>query len=272
MLPDFDSHATQLQDPLELHATPRVAVDVPVDLYTADIRGALPGRARDISIEGACVATASPFAIKSLQKVVFSLEAGSLTLAATGAWQQDEEADDLVFTGLKFDTPQREDLDRIWSLVFASGRTLARFLYEKTPLYELGIEEALGLAQMSRYREVPAGRTIYRQDVRESGDESIFILIEGSVTLQAQVGDSVEVEIERVRVGGLFGGTPLLSDAPPIESAVATTKARLLELDAQSFRYLRLTKPWLSYRLCHALYRVSSQRLRTTLARLGERL
>ncbi len=140
MLPDFDSHVAQLQDPLELRATPRVAVDVPVDLYTTDIHGALPGRARDISIEGACVATASPFTIKSVQKVVFSLEAGSLTLDAIGAWQRDIEADDIVITGLKFKTPAKEELDRLWSLVFASGRTLARFLYENTQLHELGIE------------------------------------------------------------------------------------------------------------------------------------
>jgi len=66
--------------------------------------------------------------------------------------------------------------------------------------------------------------------------------------------------------------SPLLSDAPPIEYAVAVSAARMLELEAQSFRYLRLTKPWLSYRLCHALFRTSSQRLRVTLAKLGERL
>jgi hypothetical protein len=261
MLPDFESHAARFHDPLELRATPRVAIDIPVDLYTSDIRGALPGRARDIGIEGACIATASPFAIKSVQKVVFSLQAGSLTVDAVGAWQRDANADELLLTGLQFEHPSAADLDRLWSLVFASGRTLARFLYEKTPVYELGLEDAFGLAQLTRYREIPVGRAIYRQDVRETGDDSLFFLMEGCVVLQTHVRDGVDIEIERIEAGGLFGGFPLLTNAPPTESAIAATPTRLLEIDAPSFQHLRLTKPWLAYRLSHALFRISSLRL-----------
>ncbi len=94
MLPSLKNRTSRLLDPLELRATPRVATDIPVDLYSTDISGSLPGRARDISIEGISVATPSPFAIKSIQRVVLAFSEGPISIDAAGSWQSDSDNED----------------------------------------------------------------------------------------------------------------------------------------------------------------------------------
>jgi hypothetical protein len=273
MLPDLESEApNRLQDPLDLRATPRMAADLPVSLYVSGLAGPIPARVRDLSTTGACVATPGPFALKSLQRTVISLPSGSLSIDSEGCWQRDGEADDVMLTGVNFTNPPPEVLDHLWALVFAAGQKLARFLIDHTQLYELGVEEGLGLAQSSRYRDIPAGRTIYRQDTSVAGEDSVFILIEGSVALQARVRDAIEIETQRLHPGELFGGWPLLGDGGHAESAVAVEDSRLLEIDRQAYRFLRQTKPWLGYRLGQALLRAHATRLRALFTRIQNQL
>jgi hypothetical protein len=273
MLPDFKDNPNEaLQDPLDLRATPRMAADLPVNLYITGLAGPIPARIRDLSTTGACVATPAPFASKSLQRTVISLPTGSVTLNSEGCWQRDGEADDVILTGLNFIDPSAEALDHLWQLVFSAGQTLARFLVEQTRIFELGVEEGLGLAQFSRYRDIPAGRTIYRQDTSAEGEDSIFILIKGCVALQARVRDTFEIETQRLSPGELFGGWPLLCGGEHAESAVAVEDSRLLEIDRQAYRFLRQTKPWLGYRLGQALLRTHATRLRALITRVQDKL
>ena len=137
---------------------------------------------------------------------------------------------------------------------------------------ELGVDESLGLVQLSRFRDIPVGRFIYRQDTCEAGEDSIFIVLRGSVVLQARVREALEIETERLGPGELFGGLPLLADVTHAESAVAADDTRLIEIDREAFRYLRLAKPWLGYRLAQALLRISASRLRALFARLQDEL
>jgi CRP-like cAMP-binding protein len=130
------------------------------------------------------------------------------------------------------------------------------------------VDEGLGLAQLSRFRDIPVGRFIYRQDSCEPGEDSIFIVLRGSVALQVRVRDAKEIETERLGPGELFGGLPLLADVTHTESAVAADDTRLIEIDREAFRYLRLAKPWLGYRLAQALLRITTSRLRALFARL----
>ena len=50
-------------------------------------------------------------------------------LGAEGVWQRDSVADDVTFTGVRFEEPEGADLDQLWDLVFTSGRSLARFFH-----------------------------------------------------------------------------------------------------------------------------------------------
>jgi CRP-like cAMP-binding protein len=153
----------------------------------------------------------------------------------------------------------------VWDQVLDSGKRLARFLYERTALHELGLEEAMGLAQVTRFRSMSAGDLIYRQGHRDKGTDSIFLITEGEVTLQIRVRDAFERPLDHLTVGDLFGGLPLLADLPHAESAVANTDVQLLEIDAAAFRHLRSMKPWLGHRLGTALLRVHAQRMSKTL-------
>jgi CRP-like cAMP-binding protein len=271
MSPSFRGNRTE--DPLEARATPRVGADFPVQIRSSEFPGGLPGRTRDLSIDGSCIATASPFNIKSVDQVSILLPGGkSLDLRCTGCWQREEPSAQLMLTGLSFDDPSEGDLDSIWNFVLESGKYLARFLMEKSELHELGLDDAMNLSQMTRYRDIPIGQTLYRQDANEPGQDSIFLVIEGSVSLQVRVRNAREVEYARLESGQFFGGLPLLADVPNVDSAVCSTDVRLLEIDRQAFQYIRTAKPWLGYRLGSAMLRISTLRMSQLLARVRDAL
>jgi len=259
-------------DPLEVRSNPRVGTDLPVELYATDFSGALLGRTRDLSIGGACIATQSPFSIKSVQRIVLGLPSQNLTLDAVGCWQREDPAEKLILTGVQFENPDTDVLELVWDQVLDSGKRLARFLYERTALHELGLEEAMGLAQVTRFRQMSIGDLIYRQGQRGDGTDSIFLIIEGNVTLQVRIRDAIERPLCQLGVGDLFGGLPLLADMPHCESAIADSTVRLLEVDASAFRHLRSMKPWLGHRLGVALLRVHAQRMSKTLGLAGDQL
>ncbi|MBY0399574.1 cyclic nucleotide-binding domain-containing protein [Myxococcota bacterium] len=248
-------------DPLEVRSNPRVGVDIPVEIFSGEFGGALLGRTRDLSIGGACIATPSPFSFKSLRRIVLRLPTQTLALDAEGCWQRDEPLENLVLTGIAFDRPAPEQLDLVWNLVLDAGKKLARFLYERTALRELGLEEAMGLAQVTRLRTMSPGDTIYRQGTRAGSNDSIFLVAEGTVTLQVRIRDAIEQTLCQLGPGELFGGLPLLADLAHTDSAIANTPLRLLEIDAAAYRHLRSMKPWLGHRLGVALLRVHAQRM-----------
>ena len=252
-------------DPLEIRSNPRVGTGLAVELYTGDFGGALLGRTRDLSIGGACIATQSPFSFKSLQRIVLSLPTQNLTLDAIGCWQREDPQENIILTGISFDNPQTDQLELVWDQVLDAGKKLARFLYERTALHELGLEEAMGLAQVTRLRTFQPGDMIYRQGTRGDANDSIFLITEGSVTLQLRIRDAIEQPLVQLSTGDLFGGLPLLADIPHAESAVADTNVRLLEVDRSAFRHLRSMKPWLGHRLGVALLRVHATRMADTL-------
>ncbi|MCR9097970.1 MAG: cyclic nucleotide-binding domain-containing protein [bacterium] len=248
-------------DPLEVRSNPRVGTDLAVELYATDFSGALVGRTRDLSIGGACIATPSPFSVKGVQRIVLDLPTQRVMLDAIGCWQREDPAEGVILTGVQFENPHPDHLELVWDQVLDAGKKLARFLYERTALHELGLEEAMGLAQVTRFRSLSPGDMIYRQGQTGDGGDSIFLIIEGSVTLQVRVRDAFERPLTQLQVGDLFGGLPLLADLPHAESAVANDHVKLLELDAGAFRHLRSMKPWLGHRLGVALLRVHAQRM-----------
>lgn len=248
-------------DPLDVRSDPRIGTDLAAELYATDFSGALLGRTRDLAIGGACIATPSPFSVKSVRSVVLDLPAQRVMFDAIGCWQREDPSQGVVLTGVQFENPQPEQLDLVWDHILDSGKRLARFLYEQTALHELGLEEAMGLAQVTRYRSLNPGDLIYRQGQQGEDSDSIFLIIEGSVTLQVRIRNACEKPLTQLRVGDLFGGLPLLADLPHTESAVADTRVGLLELDGAALRHLRSTKPWLGHRLGVALLRVHAQRI-----------
>ncbi len=249
-------------DPFELRSQSRVGTHFPVRVFSSDFVGALAGHTRDLSVDGTCISTASPFAVESVQRIELMLPGGPLTITAEGCWQREEPADDVLLTGLAFQNLSETAKSSIWKLVIEAGSELARFLHECPQLSELGLEEAMGLAQMTRYREIPAGQTLYRQDTRQQGQDSMFLLTQGTVVLQTRIRNAREVDFFKLGAGDLFGGFPLVADLEHTESAIAETRLGLLEIDDSAYRYLRATRPWLAQRLAAAVLRASAMHLR----------
>ncbi len=256
-----DGSSSRTTDPFELRSDPRVGTDIPVRIDARGPGGGLVARTRDLSVGGCCIATATPFDFKRVAELTLTLPGGAVSLPVEGRWQQEEPSGNLVLTGLQFGEVMPEALDRIWDLVLASGQRLARFLYEHSAIRELGLEEAMGLAQVTRLRSVPFGHTLYRQNTRNPGEDSMYIVMQGTVVLQVRVREAIENDVARLGPGELFGGLPLMADVPHCESAVADTDVHLLEIDRQAFRYIRTTKPWLGHRLSSALLRITAERL-----------
>lgn len=248
-------------DPLQLRATPRVAMDAAVEIHARGHAGALSAQLHDLSIGGACIATSVRIDPATIDHLVISFTQGVLQLPARGCWQRDDPSDQRVYTGVTFEGLDAEGEDRLWQIVLDHGRDLAHFLHRHSDLRELGIEEAIGLSQASRRRELVSGSAIYRQGHEADGEDSIFLLLAGRVTLEVRVRDARNVPYATLEPGDLFGGHPLVARTPNPDSAICESDCQLLEIDRDAFRYLRISKPWTAIQLASAVLRVSSVRL-----------
>lgn len=266
------SNAGALTGKNEIRGSGRVGSDLPVEVHLAELPAPLLARSRDVGVGGLCVATPSPFALKSVRRVVIALPDGPLAIEAEGRWQIDAAGDDLVLSGLAFLDLSPEAVDALSHFVIETGRTLARFLYTQSELRDFGLEEILGLAQITRLRDVTTGRFLYRQDTALPGEDSIFVVARGGICLSARTRGARDVTLARLQPGQVFGGMPLVGDAAHAESAIAESETRLLEVDRDAYRYLEGARPWLAQRLAFAVARTYTRRLHEVLGRLREQL
>ncbi len=248
----------------------RVGADLPVQLHGTDFRGTLPARSRDLSAGGICIATPSAFVLKSVRRVTLDLPSGPLTLQAEGRWQRDELSEGVVLSGLEFVEPPPDAVEALNRLIFETGRSLAQFLSTESELRGLGLEEILGLAHITRFRDVTAGATIYRQDTAHPGEDSIFVVARGSVIVQVRARGVSEVMLARLGPGQIFGGMPLVGGISHADSAVADTDVRIIEINQDSFRYLKTARPSLAEGLAFAVTHAYRRRLMDALARVQD--
>lgn len=251
---------------------PRIGTDLPARLYSSDFRGPLAARTRDLSVGGACLATDSPIAPKSIHRIEIQLQDGWLGVDAQGRWQSVLPGDDVVMTGIEFVDPADETVDRLWDAVLEGGKRLARFLYVGSDLRPLGVDGAMGLSQITRVRKLPAGHTLYRQDRDPENSESIFVVESGSVVLQVRARGVREVPIDTVGPGQVFGGLSMLAGVPPSESAITDTEAVLLEFDSRGYQYLARNKPWLAQELGQIVTTTYVRRLHRVLEKVRDQL
>jgi len=251
---------------------PRIGADFPVEVVCHDLPAPLVGRSRDLGIGGVCVATPSMFSSRSVRRVALRLPDGRMVLEARGLWQKPEHGESTILTGIAFASPSAENVARLWNVVLDGGKELARFLYGDSDLACLSVDEAVGIAHASRWRNVPTGRYIYRGDAKQSGIASIFVVHTGTVTLQLRVRSAIDHTIDRLGPGRLFGGLPLIAEGLPAESALAATDVRLLEIHEAAFRYLCAAKPWLAQRLAQAVTQTYARRAGALLARVSNAL
>ena len=250
---------------LDARADPRVGVDFPVQILSGDFSGPLAASARDLSVGGMCVATASLLSFKAIRRIRLSLPSGPLELEAEGRWQTESVSENSRLTGLRFANVGPQELGRLWNAVHEASKDLGLFLYDQSELGSICPDDAGSLADCSRYRIVPQRREIYRQDECRPGDDSVFLVMRGDIRLEVTLADQRRVTLERLTSGSVFGGLGIIADLPNLETAVADSSSTLLEISRASFSYLRIARPLLGLRLVQTLTRSLLRRNRRLL-------
>lgn len=118
-------------------------------------------------------------------------------------------------------------------------------------------EALAGLRSETRELTCRRGQVIFRQ-----GDASThtFLILEGSVRLGATNPDGVEVVLDHLSAGDCFGIVGIVGPLPRQSTAVATTRARLLQMPTKTLQALMQGRPdlfahvlrQLVHRLAHA--------------------
>ncbi len=268
---EYDFDASRPFGPwIESRASARVATDLPIVIRSADFTGSLMAQTRDLSATGACIATASPLSFRNIYEVTLSLPNRLPALRARGCWQREKHSEELVLTGVEFEDLDARTTRVIWDYVFDKVRDLTHFIHDRSPLGELGMDDCMALACVSRFRSTSAGNVIYRQGDEDEANGSMFLIDRGEVTLQIQLAEDRTAPFITLKEGDVFGGLPALAGLPPTETAVASLPLRLIEIDASGFDCLRMRNPRLAERLAGVLVRTQVERAGHTLARAAE--
>jgi CRP-like cAMP-binding protein len=134
----------------------------------------------------------------------------------------------------------------------------------RTRLAELGLGDAISVAEIVRLRRVRAGHVVYGLGDRGRHAASLFVVQAGRISLHLVGRGARRVEVALVESGDLFGSAAP-DPAPLREVAVAESDARLLEIPDGMIQHVRRQQPELAYRLACAAARAATLRYRAAL-------
>jgi hypothetical protein len=237
----------------------------PVQLHLAGLAGPLASVARDLSAGGFCAATPSCFAMQDLRRVTLMLPEKRLDLQAEGRWQLEMAGEERFFTGIQFVDIPGDALEPLWDLVHRQTKLLTVWLSEQRDFQQLGLHEAMDLVQLTRLREVRAGKTLYWQGRR---DDSIFVVHSGEVVLERRTPEHHKLAVGRIGPGQVLGGVGVVADLLPGETAVVDRDASLLEIARGSFESLQRSNPALAFRIASIVTHRHIERIDGALRRL----
>lgn len=258
------------QSPFEMRSSPRVAASLPAQIHTS--AGPLACRLRDIGTGGVCIQTASPFAMGSLRRVVVELPDGPLVLDAEGCWQRESPLERAILTGVRFSAVGTAETIRLRKFIEQCVSELVDFLQTRSELSDLSLDEAIDVALASRLREARTGTYIVRATPPTGNGktpDSLFLVVQGSVTLVVGERLGGAPTLEHARVGTLFGGTTFVADTPSPFSAIADSDVTLLELDRSAYEFLERAKPLVARRLSRAIARRLLRHVHALAERIG---
>lgn len=256
---------------LEMRSAPRVGVRIDASVYLAGTAGWFPCQLRDIGSGGACLQTAGPIDLTTLRRLRFTLQDGPIELDVSGCWQREAPLEHAMFSGVRFESPSPAVVERIAEHVNAVAFQLARFVRTESELADLDLDEAIDFALSSRLRHASAGTYIYRGDRAGPGEESVYLVLQGTVALELSLRASSRFEVARVERGGVFGGMRVVAREGTRLSAVACTELVLLELDFTAFRYLDRAKPTVARRISETVVTKGLLQLHACVDRLAAR-
>lgn len=123
----------------------------------------------------------------------------------------------------------------------ARSMTIRTRLRRYAPLFsEFDREELTQILGVTELHQLPLGCVVFRQG--DPGD-SIFVVVEGQVTLTVAGFDGAPVTIETITDGGCFGEVSALSRAPRNVTATTAAPTELLELSRDYLEAVAIAHP-----------------------------
>ena len=248
----------------------RVGILHPVRVMSPSFDIPLSGQIRDISMGGLCIATPSPIPLENISGVEIHFPEGIVRLNVIGVWQTRMSIDQSVLTGLKFLQPDQRTLQVIRSRLDSSIREVGDFLSNVFRTSQIGIEDAISLAQSTRIRVVSRGQYLYRRgEVPASLDDAIFFIREGSVELSLPKRSGPANVTARLGPFSMLGGLGSIASVPHFEDAQTLEDTMVLEISTASFAYLRIAQPLLAQSLSQLVMMGQLQRVDRLVARMS---
>jgi CRP-like cAMP-binding protein len=136
-------------------------------------------------------------------------------------------------------------------------------------LRDLGGPHLGEFARLAEPKEYPAGAEIFRQG---PDSPSLYFVLDGEVSLEAQVSGQEAVEVHRGGPGELFGWSPALGRHSLTATGRATTPTRMAVLDVAGVLELCERDPRLGMAFYRQVARVLASRLDETRQRLSHHL
>jgi tetratricopeptide (TPR) repeat protein len=123
----------------------------------------------------------------------------------------------------------------------ARSMTIRTRLRRYAPLFsEFDREELTQILAVTELHQLPLGSIVFRQG--DPGD-SIFVVVEGQVTLTVGGIDGTPVAIETITDGGCFGEVSALSRVPRNVTATTAAPTELLELSRDYLEAVAIAHP-----------------------------
>ena len=147
----------------------------------------------------------------------------------------------------------------------SKGETASEILEFLTgiPLFStLSETSLLSLARECRIRHVDKGELLFFQS---DPSESVYIVLEGSISIILNSPDGREMVINEMHSGDLFGELGILTKKTRSTSAIAHTKSKLFLIPGQSFLKIVESEPQLAFRILE----LTAQRLQMSGKREG---
>lgn len=153
----------------------------------------------------------------------------------------------------------------LWKNIF-SGRSLREgsieSLLQKVPAFsDLSLRELKEVAAIVHHREYRTGEVVFHQ-----GDPGLgmYIIRDGSVSIQIADAEGQGKEIASLDDGDFFGELALLDEAPRSATAVCKTECKLLGFFRPDLFDVIERKPQLGIRIVLKLSEIVVKRLRAT--------
>jgi CRP-like cAMP-binding protein len=123
------------------------------------------------------------------------------------------------------------------------------------------------IAALGRLEEYEPEDVIFREGQRRG---SVFVVVDGSVTLDIRVPDHGGRWFQTVRTGGLLGWSPVLGQPPLTATARALTTCRLVALDVAGLLALCASEPTFGFLFMRRIAQAIAERLNATREQLLE--